>query len=121
MIGLVLNHWKKGSIIIVAVLLFFLFKQKKKEKPMDLTNKNPFEKRAYFAALQLRSALGTNGGFWSWTEDEKAVIEVMNANTDIISLVQSEYYELTKSRLFDDISKYLSPKDIAKINYTIKK
>lgn len=104
----------------VGVASYFIFKKKSKKdvvKDASLTEDlNPNERRAMNVAMQLISALGTEG-FWSWTEDENKVVELLNENSDIIPLIEQQYARLTKKSrsLFKDISKYLSADDIAKI------
>lgn len=116
----VIKYWKYLlSLVALVGILFKILKKRQIDEPKDLNQLTPNERRGYKSALQIRSALNVKTGFWGWTENEEAVIEVLNQNKDIFHLITKYYTELTKNSLLDDISKYLSSDDISKIEIEV--
>jgi hypothetical protein len=106
-------------MIGIALFLGGYFALRKKAPPSDdgIKDYTPNQLRARKASAIIKSALGVKSSSWSFTEDEDAVIDVLNDNYDIQNLIAIEYKKLTENVLMDDLSKYLSPQDLSEIKF----
>jgi hypothetical protein len=109
----------KIKIVLAALLLggFLLLRRKKPATDKDISNYTPNQAIARKQALKIKSALNVSTSLWGWSEDEDAVIKVLNDNYAIQNLIAIEYKKLTQNVLFDDLGKYLTVDEIAKINF----
>lgn len=118
MVSFLVKQWKIALPFLLGLVLFFLIKFRKKEdkKVRDLTKESKEVRRAVLSANQIKASLSVYGGIWDWTDDEEAIIKVLNENRDIFYLIQKEYLKATKNHLIADLSKYLKPQELQRIN-----
>lgn len=110
---------KTKIIGAIAILIGLLFLFKKKNKPSDkgVEEYNPIQYSARKVAIIIKSALNVDSGLWGWSEDEQAVINILNKNYEIQPLIAIEYKKLTKNILTEDLSKYLDSDELEQIKF----
>lgn len=93
------------SLVIIVPVLVHLAKQFLPGK-----GRKEFQSDIEFIAFQLAEKMGTIYPSWdprSWVEDDQGVVTLIEKNQGNYSAIASHYNQLVKSRLSEDIVKYV--------------